>query len=65
MTTTTSLFASNGNEEPSGNGYGPTNYVFDARGNVQPAYMKEQQTTFPNYPPSEASTLQTRTFLSY
>lgn len=65
MTTTATLFASEASAEPLE--YDPQSYVFDARGGVHPNYsiMKQQQTTFPNYPPSEASTLQTRTFISY
>lgn len=65
MMTTTSLFMRGENTEQMGTGYEPTNYVFDARGDLHPNYVKQQQTTFPNYPPSEASTLQTRTFISY
>ncbi|KAI6191913.1 Clc protein-like family-containing protein [Aphelenchoides bicaudatus] len=62
--TTYTLFASTADAGPIS--YDPRGYEFDARGNVQPSYtIMKQQTTFPNYPPSEASTLQTRTFLSY
>jgi hypothetical protein len=64
MLTTASLFSNEADSGPIS--YDPQGFVYDARGNVQPMYnIMKQQTTFPNYPPSEASTLQTRTFISY
>jgi hypothetical protein len=64
MLTTTALFSSEADAGPIS--YDPQGFAYDPRGNVQPTYtIMKQQTTFPNYPPSEASTLQTRTFISY
>jgi hypothetical protein len=69
MATTKTLFGSIEDEATMPGSLDPHNYVVDAQGNVHPGYsmMKAYSTAIgvPSYAPSEASTLQTRTFLSY